>query len=77
MKNLIKKSLVLVLSIAMVFSFSMPAKTKADSYTAEYSVGSKADINEVVGLINDAGSGNYLISLEIVTRFTGIQIVKK
>lgn len=63
MKNLFKKTLVFVLSAAMALSFSMPAKTKADTYTKTFEVTTRQELTAAQTEINadTSGTGNYLI----------------
>lgn len=63
MKNIIKKSLVFVLSAALALSFTMPGKAvKADTYTDTFEVSNLAELTAAAAAVN-SGSGHYLIKL--------------
>ena len=62
MRNILKKSLIIVLSVAMTFSFVMPAKTNAESYTDTFEVSTVEEFLAAAAAVND-GSGHYLIKL--------------
>lgn len=64
MKNIIKKSLVFVLSVAMALSFSMPAKkAQADTYDQVFEVSTMAELEQACNAINSASSGNFKINV--------------
>ncbi len=65
MKNIIKKSLVFVLSAAMALSFAMPAKkASADTYDQVFDIYNSEDLTAAKDVINNADSGNFKINVK-------------
>ncbi|MBR2213047.1 MAG: hypothetical protein IJ889_01265 [Eubacterium sp.] len=74
MKNIIKKSLVFVLSAALALSFSMPAKKAgADTYNQVFNVSNLAELTQAQEAIKQdtSGTGKYLVNITDDIRIIG------